>query len=389
MRRLVGIIAAVSLFVSSGAAWAIYKESSITITEGGKPLPGATVSLTVKSPPVKKTARTKTTPPKVVEKKQEKTDRRGVLIFGFDDDKVPAGATVDLIVRTADGRRLTRTGVPLALLAAGGPINVLAVSRLAPTIPSGSTGTRPAIIASGSPSLVSTPVSPELVRQWIGLYAGFALGGSWANAEWTTTRLISLGIEDALVEAFKEMNAAVLAYQVYVGYLWLLGDEWVAGVEADLAYFDAKMDPGIPGTLGLPGAGANDSVTVRTSWNGSVRGRIGRFITPRVLAYVTGGLAWMRAEATVNCTTAGVCGTNGIPAFSQTNSETLTGWILGGGVEAQLAGNWRGRVEYRYSDYGTFSPSFGTPANLALDADIDLTGQSVMFGLSYALGGAM
>jgi hypothetical protein len=123
MRFTIGIIAAVGILFSSEAAWAIYKESNVAISEGGKPLPGARVNLTIKSPPTKTTAGT--APPKIVEKKQEKTDHRGVLVFGFDADKMPAGATVDFMVKAADGRTLVKNGVPVTQLAAGGGVNVM------------------------------------------------------------------------------------------------------------------------------------------------------------------------------------------------------------------------------------------------------------------------
>jgi opacity protein-like surface antigen len=30
-----------------------------------------------------------------------------------------------------------------------------------------------------------------------------------------------------------------------------------------------------------------------------------------------------------------------------------TGWTAGGGVEAHLGGNWTGKIEYLYLDFGT------------------------------------
>ena len=105
------------------------------------------------------------------------------------------------------------------------------------------------------------------------------------------------------------------------------------------------------------------------------------------MLFAAGGAAWMHEEAKVNCTAAGVCGTNAIPPFTQTNSTTKAGWTAGGGVEQQIWGNWHGRLEYRYSDYGKWSTSFGAPANLFVASDIKLHTQSVMAGLSYAFGG--
>jgi outer membrane immunogenic protein len=39
-------------------------------------------------------------------------------------------------------------------------------------------------------------------------------------------------------------------------------------------------------------------------------------------------------------------------------SATRTGWTLGGGLEGQLIGNWLGRAEYRFADFGTASHTF-------------------------------
>jgi outer membrane immunogenic protein len=49
--------------------------------------------------------------------------------------------------------------------------------------------------------------------------------------------------------------------------------------------------------------------------------------------------------------------------------------------------NWRARAEYRYADYGTFSTNFGSPAQLAVAADIKVHTNTVLFGLAYAFGG--
>ena len=64
------------------------------------------------------------------------------------------------------------------------------------------------------------------------------------------------------------------------------------------------------------------------------------------------------------------CGVNGIPAFSQTNSTAMFGWTAGAGLETALTDRWVARGEYRYSDYGHWNTTFGTPANLAVAANI-------------------
>ena len=56
-------------------------------------------------------------------------------------------------------------------------------------------------------------------------------------------------------------------------------------------------------------------------------------------------------------------------------------------IEYALTGNLRLRAEYRYSDYGTYSATYGNPANLAVSSAIRLRANTATLGLSYAFGG--
>jgi opacity protein-like surface antigen len=230
------------------------------------------------------------------------------------------------------------------------------------------------------------PVTYSGGYNWSGFYVGGELGPNWTYGNWTTTDLVTLSSRDALVNAFKDMRATNIAEDVYWGFLWFLDDDWLAGVAADIAYYYAFMDPSIPGTGGLAGSNGGDSVSVRAKWSASLRARLGYLVTRSTQIYVAAGPSWLNMNATLNCTSSGVCGANPITPFSQTNSTTKAGWTLGGGVESMLWGNWRGHVEYRYSNYGTYSTSFGAPSQLALAADIKVRTQSLMFGLTYGFG---
>jgi outer membrane immunogenic protein len=251
----------------------------------------------------------------------------------------------------------------------------------------------------GALGVISRDPAPKMKRpgayEWTGFYVGAQGGIDWTKGNWTTTEVISLGGRDPLVDQLKSLYKADPLLGLYMGYLFSLAqffdgfDSWFFGSEFDVDYMNAAMDPGIPGTgaIGTAAVRGNDSVTVRAKWDMALRARLGYLATPSTLLFVAGGPAWLHMDSTVNCTAAGVCGTNLIPAFTQTNSTTQVGWTLGGGVEQQLWGRLHGRLEYRYSDYGKWSTSFGTPANLFVGSDIKLHTQSVMAGLVYAFGG--
>ena len=50
--------------------------------------------------------------------------------------------------------------------------------------------------------------------------------------------------------------------------------------------------------------------------------------------------------------------------------------------------NWSARGEYRYSDYGTWRTTLGTPATLAVTADIRMRTHTALFGLAYTFIGS-
>jgi outer membrane immunogenic protein len=178
---------------------------------------------------------------------------------------------------------------------------------------------------------------------------------------------------------------------MFFGYSWRFQGSWLAGVETDVGYANAdKTRQGIPGTVGsiVTAAGSvNDSVQVKEHWDGSFRARIGYAVAPRAIAYGTGGLAWQTIEATVTCGGAtGSCGANGLVPFSATNSTTRVGWTMGGGVEAELWGAWFARGEYRYSDYGTYTATYGTRSTVGVTSDIRLRTHTMTLGVAMRLG---
>src|SRR5262249_35200143 len=46
---------------------------------------------------------------------------------------------------------------------------------------------------------------------------------------------------------------------------------------------------------------AGDSFAVKTSWDASVRGRLGWLFNPEVLIYVTGGVTWLNLQTISTC----------------------------------------------------------------------------------------
>jgi len=116
-------------------------------------------------------------------------------------------------------------------------------------------------------------------------------------------------------------------------------------------------------------------------WFGTFRGRLGFTPAERWLVYVTGGLAY--GEVTTS-ETSNVNGAN--VAFS--TDRTKLGWTLGGGVEAALWGNWTGKLEYLYIDFGTVNNTLiGIAPITPIVTSSHVTDQIVRVGLNYRFGG--
>jgi outer membrane immunogenic protein len=134
-----------------------------------------------------------------------------------------------------------------------------------------------------------------------------------------------------------------------------------------------------------------------------VRGRIGPTVTPTILAYVTGGLAYGQVSTTntvsgTNNTNPGGQGVNGGNVFTPVtgsfgNSTTRVGWTVGARVEGVVSGNWTAKIEYLYLDLGTVSGSFATPivapsgALVATGYSSHTTDNVLRVGVNYRFGG--
>lgn len=252
---------------------------------------------------------------------------------------------------------------------------------------------------------LKAPVSVP-VYDWTGFYLGGSLGDRLSGADWTTTCLEPgfaacptalpnrLGFQNST-----PLNSNAMRYGGYAGYNWQY-QNMLAGVEADAAWVDSSaFVQGIPGAedptvAGSPGL---DTARIRTTWDASVRGRLGWIVTGNVLLYGTAGASWIHAEASATCANAfpvGSCnGANPLFGTTETISTNRVGWTAGGGMEVMVTPNWLARAEYRYANYGTFSSTlfggFNGVVNNgdAFSFDTKLTTQTAVIGLAYKFGG--
>jgi outer membrane immunogenic protein len=175
-----------------------------------------------------------------------------------------------------------------------------------------------------------------------------------------------------------------------IGYNWQM-QNWVWGLEADIQGTGEKgsrpfayLPAPIIGNNFAPTVAVPFALSQKIDWFGTVRGRAGVLVDPKVLLYVTGGLAY----GAVNTSEAiGV-----VPVyFSKT--DTRFGYTVGAGIEGVIGGNWTAKLEYLWVDLGKTSGSFLTPlvapggGFLTSNFSSRITDNVLRVGVNYKFGG--
>ena len=209
-------------------------------------------------------------------------------------------------------------------------------------------------------------------------WSGFYLGGNVGyGAARDPNRSTETGPLANFSETFNLTPHGVLGGG-QIGYNWQAAPNWVWGIEADIQS-SAQKDSTTCATF--CNAVASTQVSQKLPWFGTLRGRFGWTNGP-ALYYVTGGLAY--GEVTTNY---GV-NFNGA-GFDQHNFRNAkSGRTVGGGIEAQLAGNWTAKVEYLYIDLGNVTDSFiytPTPAGSYVESSA-IRNHVARVGLNYKFG---
>lgn len=247
---------------------------------------------------------------------------------------------------------------------------------------------------------------PEPARQtsnWNGGQVGGSNGGSFANnafaepGSYVCPPYTSIGSTCYETPFSFTGNDASYTIGPFLGYRMQFGN-FVAGVEGDVSWKNANSSAAQttntqinPVYLGLPYYYQRDdnfSGSLKQGWDGSIRGRLGVLVTPWTLVYGTGGVAFGRVSGTLSytgtvyeCTSPGFDCTSlvGSATSSTSFSQTRVGYTVGGGVEYQFYGPWSARIEYRYTDLGSFSKSFDvvTSCDVATPCSTPSTGASI------------
>lgn len=208
---------------------------------------------------------------------------------------------------------------------------------------------------------------------WTGIYVGVNGGYGWGT---TTGNLLPVAVGPSGSLNNFDINGGLFGGQIGFNYQFPTSP-LVLGIEADWDWAD------INGSQTGASLGGTVTGSVKVKDLGTVRGRIG-YAWDRILLYGTGGWAWShRVTSTLTATAATP------PTIS--DSHSLDGYTVGGGVEYGFTPNLSLKVEYLYAHLDTTEyfvsqgcPGGGAPTSLcSLGANVNV----VRAGLNWRFTG--
>ena len=183
---------------------------------------------------------------------------------------------------------------------------------------------------------------------WTGGYIGGVLGGLWGKNNVTWNPLPSPEDFAANTIIGKNKRSGFVG-GILAGYNYQFLPTWLAGVEADWSWTNAKgklaSSPWVNGSsIDAPSSFTDMASTL--NWIPSIRGRLGYLISPKLMVYGSAGAAWANLNYAANNSN----------DFSDANlyitrthfSKTSLGYTVGGGLEWVIIQHFLLRAEYLY-----------------------------------------
>ena len=208
-------------------------------------------------------------------------------------------------------------------------------------------------LAADLPSRKEAPVftAPVSVYNWTGFYVGVDAG---VNLSTASTTLGATGYS---------LNAARGVVGGFAGYNYQFANKFVVGVEGE-------VNGTFSGAKAIKVA-TTDTWSDKQGLDSVVRARLG-YAIDRALIYVAGGVAF--EDLSSKFATSGT-----------TIKANAVGWTIGAGVDYAFSNNWFGRVEYRYTDYGTKN-YVGAAIDTFTTVPVRSYESSILVGIAYKFG---
>jgi outer membrane immunogenic protein len=258
---------------------------------------------------------------------------------------------------------------------------------------SGLVAVNPALAADMPVKAVRAPV--VAAYNWTGCYVGGNVGYSWGRVRGDVSTPDLVPLLPGSFPISQNLNGVIGGGQL--GCNRQFDNQWVLGLETDFQGSAEKhtnnfSDP-FAIVIGEGGSGVvSQSIEAKIEWFGTVRARAGYLISPTVMLYGTGGLAYGRVKATDNFSSVVTIDFGSGPVTASASgsigdSKTRVGWTVGAGVEGALFDikNWTWKAEYLYVDLGSTSGSGVVPILGSYSWNARFTDNILRVGLNYRI----
>lgn len=225
------------------------------------------------------------------------------------------------------------------------------------------------VMLAGAANAADVSIAPaaDWTGAYIGVFGGYVSGSSDLNAN-------SLSSTPPSIRQDGDFDGWLGGVQA--GYDYDLGNGFVLGAVVDWATSNVESGNICFEDYGLGSCNNPDTDSQRYNsmdWLATFRARAG-FAAGDILFYATGGLAAAGVEVNFDNLDA--------PGANYSDSDTLTGWTAGGGIEFRLTQHISVGGEYLYADLGSLETSY-PDGQYELDAKTDFVMNVMKASLNF------
>jgi outer membrane immunogenic protein len=212
---------------------------------------------------------------------------------------------------------------------------------------------------------VSAIAPAEAQQTWSGPYFGANVGAVWDKARNTDNTPYASGATAGTVTDLTGKGAFGGAQ---MGYNWQFG-KIVTGLEAELGYL------GTTHSTPLTGSTAGSQVGVKGGVYGDLTGKLGFAVSPALMLYAKGGIAFTNARDNFSTVSGSYSST--------THTGTHSGLTYGLGAELMLSRGWSTKLEYQHFNFGSRDYTVYNAAAVPSGFSQRLSNDSLKIGLNY------
>ena len=192
-------------------------------------------------------------------------------------------------------------------------------------------------------------LAPQPLFSWTGCYIGANVGGAWSHEDFGP---------------FGSNSDTGIAGGGQIGCDYQFAPNWMLGIQGMLDGADLSGDHTF----------FDETIHTHVRWFGTVTGRLGFLITPSVLIYGKGGVAFVGDHHSFDC-----CGRD--------FASTRTGWDAGVGLEWMIFPSWSVWLEWDHMGFGDRNEVFVLPHGDVLVENVSQSVDKVLVGVNWRFGG--